>query len=154
VGRSIADARAALQAAGFELVAPAGAGDDWTVLTQSVSGGVRTDAGTQIQITAEAPAPVYTLAQQNSIRSAKNYLSFTGFSRSGLISQLEYEGFSTDEATFGADNAGADWNAEAAEKAADYLEYTSFSRQGLGEQLAFEGFAPSEIEFGLAAVGY
>ena len=55
---------------------------------------------------------------------------------------------------FGADNAGADWNAEAAEKAKSYLDMTSFSRDGLYDQLAFEGFTDPEIQFGLTAVGY
>lgn len=80
--------------------------------------------------------------------------SFSGFSRSGLIQQLEFEGFSTEDATFGADNAGADWNAECAQKAQSYMDMSSFSRQSLYDQLAFEGFQPAEIEFGLAAVGY
>lgn len=66
----------------------------------------------------------------------------------------EYEGFSAEDATFGVDNAGADWNAEAAETAADYMDYDSFSRQGLYDQLAYEGFLPPEIEYGLSQVGY
>ena len=84
----------------------------------------------------------------------RSYLALTGFSRTGLIGQLEFEGFSTEDATFGADNAGADWNAEAAEKAKSYLDMTSFSRDGLYDQLAFEGFTDPEIQYGLTAVGY
>lgn len=95
-----------------------------------------------------------TMGQRNAIGSAKSYIEESGFSRSGLIGQLEYEGFSTDEATFGADNSGADWNEAAAESARSYLEDSFFSRQGLYDQLAYEGFLPSEIEYGLAAVGY
>lgn len=154
VGLTVAEARAALEEAGFVIATPDGTGDDWVVATQTLSEGRQADAGTEVLVTAEAPKPVYTLAQQNAIDKAKSYLSFAGFSRTGLIEQLEFEGFSTDDATFGADNAGADWNAEAAEKAASYLEFTSFSRQGLYDQLAFEGFTDAEIQFGLAAVGY
>jgi hypothetical protein len=102
-----------------------------------------------VLITGEAPKPVYTLAQQNAIHQAQSYLDYSGFSRVGLIDQVEYEGHATEEATF-----GADWNAEAAEKAASHLGYSSFSRQGLYDQLAFEGFTDAEIQFGLAAVGY
>ena len=154
VGSTVGEARAALEAAGFVIATPAGTGDDWVVATQTISEGRQTDAGTEVFVTAEAPKPVYSLAQQNAIRKAQSYLDFAGFSRTGLIGQLEYEGFSADEATFGADNAGADWNAEASQKAASYLEFTSFSREGLYDQLAYEGFTDTEIQFGLAAVGY
>jgi hypothetical protein len=154
VGLTVGEARAALEAVGFVISMPAGTGDDWVVAAQTLSEGRQADAGTEVLVTAEAPKPVYTLAQQNAIGKAQSYLDYSGFSRVGLIDQLEYEGYSTEEATFGADNAGADWNAEAAEKAASYLEYSSFSRQGLYDQLAFEGFTDAEIQFGLAAVGY
>ncbi|MCR2824063.1 Ltp family lipoprotein [Microbacterium sp. zg.Y909] len=154
VGKSVAEARAAVEAAGLVFVADAGAGEDWVILSQNLRGSAEAEPGTEITVTAEAPKPVYTLAQQNAIRKAQSYLELTGFSRAGLIGQLEYEGFSTEEATFGADNAGADWNAEAAEKAASYLELSSFSRQSLYDQLAYEGFTDAEIQFGLAAVGY
>jgi hypothetical protein len=154
VGLTVGEARAALAAVGFVIAMPAGTGDDWVVAAQTLSEGRQADAGTEVLVTAEAPKPVYTLAQQNAIRQAQSYLDYSGFSRVGLIGQLEYEGYSTEEATFGADNAGADWNAESAEKAQSYLEYSSFSRQGLYDQLAFEGFTDAEIQFGLAAVGY
>lgn len=35
------------------------------------------------------------------------------FSYDGLISQLQYEGFSYEQATYGVDNCGADWNSQA-----------------------------------------
>lgn len=153
VGSTIAEARIALEAAGLTLV-PSEAGDDWVVTAQQPAAGEHPVEGLELSVTSEAPQPVYTLAQQNAISKAQSYLRFSGFSRAGLIGQLEYEGFSTDEATFGADNAGADWNAEAAEKAKSYLEMTAFSRQGLYDQLAYEEFTPEQIEFALAAVGY
>lgn len=64
------------------------------------------------------------------------------FSRSGLIDQL------------GAANCGADWNEQAAKKAASYLEFISFSREGLIEQLEFEGFTHEQAVYGVTAVGY
>lgn len=123
------------------------------VLSTNPAAGTEVEEKTEITLTLEEK-PVFSLAQQNAIGSAQDYLAFTGFSRTGLIGQLEYEGFTTEEATFGVDNAGADWNAEAAEAAEQYLEYSAFSRQGLYDQLAYEGYLPAEIEFGLAAVGY
>ncbi|MCR2784144.1 MULTISPECIES: Ltp family lipoprotein [unclassified Microbacterium] len=154
VGTPVAEARVAVEAAGFVFVVDAGVGEDWVILSQGPIGSLGAEPGTEVTVAAGAPKPVYTLAQQNAIRKAQSYLELTGFSRAGLIGQLEYEGFSTEEATFGADNAGADWNAEAAEKAASYLELSSFSRQSLYDQLAYEEFTDAEIQFALAAVGY
>ncbi len=153
VGSTIAEARVKLEAVGLVLVASE-AGDDWIITAQDPAQGSHPVDGLELSVTSEAPKPVYTLAQQNAIGTAQDYLDYAGFSRTGLIEQLEYEGFSTDDATFGADKAGADWNAEAAESAADYLAYSSFSRQGLYDQLAYEGFTDAEIQFALAAVGY
>lgn len=90
----------------------------------------------------------------NAINTAKQYLAYSGFSRTGLIEQLEYEGYSTESATYAVDNCGADWNNECAETAQDYLDYSSFSRSGLYDQLSYEGFTAEQIEYGLSAVGY
>ena len=95
-----------------------------------------------------------TMGQRNAAEKAKQYLEYTAFSYTGLIQQLQYEGYPVDEATYGADNCGADWNAQAAAKAQQYLEYTSFSRSGLIEQLEYEGFISSQAEYGASAVGY
>ena len=76
----------------------------------------------------------------------------TAFSRSGLIEQLEYEGFSTEDATYAVDNLNADWNKQAALSAEQYLEMTSFSRSGLIEQLEYEGFTSAQAEYGDNAV--
>lgn len=108
---------------------------------------------TKKQAVAKPSAPV-TLAQRNAVESAKSYLSFMAFSRSGLIDQLEFEGFSTKDATFAVDYVSPNWNRQAAEKAQAYLDFMAFSRQGLVDQLLFEGFTPKQAEFGVEAVGY
>jgi len=94
-----------------------------------------------------------TVAQQNALESAASYLSFTAFSYSGLIGQLEFEGYSTVDATWAVDRVGADWNEQAAASAANYLEFTSFSRAGLIDQLVFEGFTRAQAEYGATQVG-
>ena len=71
-----------------------------------------------------------------------------------MIDQLKYEGFTEEEATYGADNCGADWNEQAAKKAQQYLELTSFSRSGLIDQLKYEGFTSDQAAYGVTAVGY
>ena len=60
------------------------------------------------------PDPGLSTAQQNAIESAENYLSFSAFSQSGLIEQLEFEGYSTDDATFAVESLDVDWNEQAA----------------------------------------
>lgn len=95
-----------------------------------------------------------TLGEQNALRSARDYVDMAGFSYTGLIGQLEYEGYSHEESVYGADNCGADWNTEAAESAKDYMDMTAFSRQGLIDQLLYEGYTQEQAEYGAASVGY
>lgn len=57
--------------------------------------------------------PELSLSQQNAIDTARDYLDYTGFSRSGLIDQLEYEDYSTEDATFAVDYLDVDWNEQA-----------------------------------------
>jgi hypothetical protein len=80
-------------------------------------------------------------------------LDLTAFSRSGLIDQLEYEGYSTQDATYAVDALGANWNEQAARQAEQYLELTAFSRQGLIDQLEYEGFTTAQANYGADAVG-
>lgn len=100
------------------------------------------------------PTPEISLEYSNALSKAHDYLDFTSFSYSGLIDQLEFEGFSTEACTYAADNCGADWNEQAALKAQSYLDFTSFSRQGLIDQLVFDGFTAEQAEYGVSAVGY
>lgn len=97
---------------------------------------------------------VETMGQRNALESAKRYLSVLPFSYSGLIEQLEYEKYSHEDATYAADNCGADWDEEAAKKAKAYLLSSSFSRDGLIGQLEYEGFTHSQAVYGVEANGY
>jgi hypothetical protein len=67
---------------------------------------------------------------------------------------LEFEGYSTADATYAVDNIIVDWNEQAAKKAESYLEFSSFSKSGLYDQLIFEGFSSSQANYGVKAVGY
>jgi SOS response regulatory protein OraA/RecX len=92
-------------------------------------------------------------AQQNAVESARSYLEFSAFSRTGLIDQLEFEGFSNSDATFAVDSLDVDWNEQAAKSAKNYLDVSSFSRSELIDQLEFEGFTRSQAEFGVSQAG-
>lgn len=95
-----------------------------------------------------------TIGQKNALESAKKYLSVTAFSYTGLIKQLEYEKYSTEDATYAADNCGADWFEQAAKSAKNYLNIMSFSRDGLIKQLEYEGFTHEQAVYGAEANGY
>lgn len=88
------------------------------------------------------------------MQQAHSYLEFSAFSRSGLIDQLEYEGYTTKEATYAVNNCGANWKEQAAKKAQEYLDSSSFSRAGLIDQLLYEGFTQKQAEYGVSQVGY
>ncbi len=123
------------------------------------------DAGTQTVILTHpgvaqpSPEPTanpsgMTTGQRNALEQAKRYLSISAFSRSGLIEQLEYEKYSNADATFAADNCGADWNEQAAKKAQQYLKIMSFSRDSLIDQLEYEGFTHDQAVYGAEQNGY
>lgn len=91
---------------------------------------------------------IATVSQQNALRQAESYLRHSAFSHDGLIEQLEYEKFSHEDAVYGADNCGADWNAQALKKAQSYLKYSAFSYDGLIEQLEYEKFTSEQATYG------
>lgn len=94
-----------------------------------------------------------TVGELNALDSAISYLDFAGFSESGLIGQLEYEGYTAAEIEFAMGQIAPDWNAEAVESAESYLEFSSFSRAGLIDQLLYEGFTQAQAEHAVNQVG-
>lgn len=94
-----------------------------------------------------------TTGMRNALSSAKSYLRFMAFSYGGLIDQLEYEGYTNDEAIYAADNCGADWNEQALKSAKDYLDFTAFSYTGLIDQLEYEQFTPSQAKYAVDNCG-
>ena len=95
----------------------------------------------------------------NAIRSAKQYLSFSGFSREGLINQLSSDagdGYEIGDATFAVDSLNNDWDNEAVRSAKQYLSFSGFSCEGLIEQLsssAGDKYTLSQATFGAKQAG-
>jgi len=102
---------------------------------------------------AQESGPVETVSQENARESAEDYLDLTAYSRSGLIGQLKFEGFSVKDATYGVDSLHANWNEQAAKSAQDYLDLTSYSRTGLIGQLKFEGYTQAQAVYGVNQAG-
>ena len=94
-----------------------------------------------------------TNGQKNALSSAYDYISVMSFSYDGLIEQLEYEGFSTEDATYAADACGADWNEQAVASAKGYLDIFDFSRSKLIEQLEFDGFTHAQAVYAADQLG-
>ena len=97
--------------------------------------------------------PSETLSQQNAIKSAKNYLDFSAFSKKGLIKQLEFEGFSNEEAIYAVGQITVNWKEQAVKSGKNYLDFTAFSRSGLIKQLEFEGFTNEEAIYAVDQIG-
>ncbi|EKO3943485.1 Ltp family lipoprotein [Vibrio fluvialis] len=100
-----------------------------------------------------------TSPQKNAVRSAKQYLSLQGFSRSGLITQLssDYgEGYEQHDATIAVDSLNVDWNKQAVRSAKQYLDLQGFSCKGLIQQLSSDfgdGFTVSQATYGAKQAG-
>ena len=97
----------------------------------------------------DSPVSSETSSQRNARESAESYLRFSAFSRTGLIEQLEYEGYSFEDASYAVEAVEVDWFEQAVKSAGSYLEYSSFSRDGLLDQLLYEGFTEAEAAYGV-----
>ena len=105
---------------------------------------------------AHVSAPSNDYTQRKAVEIARDYLElpFSPFSRSRLIKQLEYEGFSNVDAVYAVDSLDVNWNEQAALTAESYLDGTfSLSRQDLFELLLLEGFTAEQAEYGVDSVG-
>jgi hypothetical protein len=98
-------------------------------------------------------ASAATPGQNNALRSAKQYLQVSAFSRSGLIHQLKFEGYTTAQAQYGTAHATTNWSAQAVKSAKQYLQTSPFSRSGLIHQLEFEGFTLAQATYGVRRAG-
>ena len=135
----------------IEYPALSSSGGSASTLPSASNSGITTTttvATTTTTTTTTTPSQSGTVSQRNAVSKAASYLRSSAFSRSGLIGQLEYEGFSTSDATYGVDAQNADWNAQAVKKGASYLRTSSFSRTSLIGQLEYEGFSNSQSVYG------
>lgn len=97
--------------------------------------------------------------QSNAVRSAKQYISLSGFSRNGLIQQLSSDagdGYKITDSTVAVDSLNIDWNQQAVRSAKQYLSISGFSCKGLIEQLsssAGDGYTKSQATYGAQQAG-
>jgi len=97
--------------------------------------------------------------QKNAVRSVNDYLSMTGFSRTGLINQLSSEygsGYSINDATIAVDSLRRNWDNEAVRSANEYLKMMGFSCNGLIDQLSSDAgsnYTQSQANYGASKAG-
>ena len=97
--------------------------------------------------------------QKNAVRSAKNYLAMTGFSRDGLIHQLSSDagdGYRATDATVAVDSLNIDWDKQAVRSAKNYLAMMGFSCKGLIQQLSSDAgdkYTVSQANYGAQQAG-
>lgn len=103
--------------------------------------------------TATAANSAGSSKQQEAAKEASDYLLSVSSSRSWLIAQLQSDGYTYDDAVWGADHCGADWNEQAYKKAQEYLGLTTFTHDDLITQLVFEGFTQEQAAYGVQKAG-
>lgn len=95
------------------------------------------------------PASASTFTERQALGDAKDYLSFTSFSKLGLIDQVKFDGFSRRAATYAANHVHVSWNKEAVKSAKNYLSFSHFSKSGLISQLEFDKYTHSQAVYGV-----
>ena len=88
---------------------------------------------------ADSEYPGETKGQESARRSAESYLDMSGFSRSGVIKQLKFEGYSEADATYAVDALSPDWSAEAAKSAENYLDIAASRAPASSSSFASRG---------------
>ena len=89
---------------------------------------------------------------EGAVNSAKIYLKSMAASKTKIISFLKKKGFNEEEATYGAENCGADWYDQALRMAMSYLNVQEFTYEQLALQLMIEGFTEDEIIYVLSVI--
>jgi Host cell surface-exposed lipoprotein len=97
----------------------------------------------------------YTVSQHSAIQDAESYLQTEpGFSKLGLIGQLEYDKFPRADARFAVNHITVNWDQQAAADAKNYMQTEGgFSYGGLVQQLEYDKFTPAQAAHGARSVG-
>lgn len=132
-------------------IAVIGSGCDGILDDDLVSASVTAENGDAAKTKLETSGiAVAKTGDKSAVDTALNYLTCMTFSRRQLIEQLRFDGFSTEEATQGVDDCGADWKEQALLSAQNYVDtdVLSYSYDGLIAQLTADGFSDEEALYG------
>ena len=112
------------------------------------------DSGEPAELLADEPVVSTVVTEEGrkdeALAQAKTLVSENAFSYEQTVQALGGEGFTKDEAVYGASGCGADWNAQAVRRAEEYLVDTpDMTADQLEKKLESDGFADSEVQYGL-----
>lgn len=106
------------------------------------------------QVVQTETAAEVSVSAANALKAAKQYLKVMPFSYKKLIKQLEFDGYSSEDATYAADNCEADWDEQAVKAAKNYLKIMAFSEKKLIQQLEFDGFTNEQATYAAEQNGF
>ena len=90
----------------------------------------------------------YASAKEAAVADAKKFLERANYSYQGLYNDLVYMGYADEDAKYGVDNCGADWNEQAAKRAKALASTGITNYDNLVEKLESEGFTRDQAEIG------
>lgn len=106
------------------------------------------------QVIQTETAAEVSVSASNALKAAKQYLKVMPFSYKKLIKQLEFDGYSSEDATYAADSCEADWDEQAVKAAKNYLKIMAFSEKKLIQQLEFDGFTNEQATYAAEQNGF
>lgn len=88
--------------------------------------------------------------KEEALASAKAHITKESLSYEETVQTLGGEGYTKDEAVYGASYCGADWDAQAVRRAEKYLtEDPEMTADELEKKLEAAGFSEEEVQYGL-----
>ena len=94
----------------------------------------------------------YGSAKEAAAAEAKRFLENANYSYDGLYNELIYMGYAEEDAKYGVDNCGADWNEQAIKRAKALASQTDYDLDKLVEKLESEGFTHEQAEIAAQVV--
>lgn len=85
--------------------------------------------------------------QKAALNSAIEYSKYSAMSYNSIVSQLESDGQSHEDAVYAADNCGADWNEIAVRATVRYIDSEPSSRTRMIDILIADGFTEEQANF-------
>lgn len=88
--------------------------------------------------------------QEEALARAKTLVAEQALSYEQTVQALGGEGYTVNEAVYGASNCGADWDAQAVRKAEEYLVADpDMTADTLAQKLEADGFSEEEVQHGV-----
>ena len=111
-----------------------------------------TDSTTAAATTAANKSETKGSTDTTAVETTTGVTPYDSDSYDGLYNELVYMGYAEEDAKYGVDNCGADWNEQAAKRAKALSEKGEYSYDNLVEKLESEGFTHEQAVYGASSV--